>query len=297
MDLRQLATFKTAATCLSFTRTAESLNYVQSSVTAQIHALEEDLGVRLFDRLGKRVALTNAGERLVPYAERMLELAREATVVVTGAGQPAGMLTIIAPESLCTYRLPPVLREFRVRYPAVTLHLKPHDTGDLRRAMAEDGVDVAFVLTEMASASGLVAEEILNEPLLLVSAPDHPLACAAVVRPTDLEGETMVLTEAGCDYRVLFERMMAAAGVRPGTVLDFSSIEAIKQCVMVGMGLTVLPEVTVRAEVESGRLAALPWSESNFEVMTRLVLHKDKWLSPALCAFLQVTREVLAAAE
>jgi DNA-binding transcriptional LysR family regulator len=297
MDLKQLATFRTAATCLSFTRTAEALNYVQSSVTAQIHALEEDLGVRLFDRLGKRVALTDAGERLLPYAERMLDLAREATIVVSGTDHPSGILTIIAPETLCTYRLPPVLRAFRARFPEVTLHLKPCDIGDLRRAMSEDGVDVAFVLEELLSVPGLIPENILNEPLLLVSAPDHRLASAAVVRPSDIEGEPVVLTEAGCGYRVLFDRSLAAVGARPATTLEFSSIEAIKQCVMVGMGITVLPAVSVRAEIEQGRMAALRWSEPNFQVMTRMVLHKDKWLSPALCAFLEVTREVLGAAE
>jgi DNA-binding transcriptional LysR family regulator len=297
MDLKQLSTFRTAATSLSFTRTAESLNYVQSSVTAQIHALEEDLGVRLFDRLGKRVALTDAGERLLPYAERMLELAQEATIVVSGTNHPAGTLTIVAPETLCTYRLPPVLREFRARFPDVTLHLKPYEIADLRRAMTEDGVDVAFVLDEVSSIPGLIAADLLNEPLLVVSAPDHPLVSASVVYPSDLEGEPVVLTEAGCTYRSLFERSLTAAGVRPATTLEFNSVEAIKQCVMVGMGITVLPAVSVRAEIADGRLAALRWSEPNFEVMTSLVRHKDKWLSPALCAFLDVTSAVLGAAE
>ncbi len=295
MDLKQLSTFRTAATSLSFTRTAVALNYVQSSVTAQIHGLEADLGVQLFDRLGKRVALTDAGERLLPYAEKMLELAREASIVVSGSGYPTGTVTIIAPETLCTYRLPPVLREFRSRFPDVTLHLKPNIVGDLRRAMAEDGVDVAFVLEEVSSVAGLRAESIRDEPLLLVSAPDHPLASATVVRPSDIESEPVVLTEPGCDYRERFERSLAAAGVKPGTTLEFSSTEAIKQCVMVGMGLTVLPAIAVRTEIEQGKLAALPWSEPDFQVTIRMVLHKDKWLSPALRAFLDVTREVLGA--
>ena len=295
MDLKQLTTFRTAATTLSFTRTAETLNYVQSSVTAQIHALEDDLGVRLFDRLGKRVALTDAGERLVPYADRLLDLAREAAAVVPGSDHPSGVLTIVAPETLCAYRLPSVLREFRSRFPDVTLHLRPNEVGDLRRALAEDGVDLAFVLEEVSWVAGLRVEDIMQEPLLLVSAPNHPLAGATVVRPPDIEGETMVLTEPGCDYRELFERSLALAGVKAGTTLEFSSVEAIKQCVMVGMGLTVLPAIAVRSEIEAGKLAALRWSEPNFQVTIRLVLHKDKWMSPTLCAFLGVTREVLRA--
>src|SRR5436190_8129479 len=125
MDLRQLATFRMVATTLSFTQTAATLGYVQSSVTAQIQALETDLGVPLFDRLGKRVTLTDAGQRLLHYAEKMLDLAEEARSIVPGDTEPTGSLTISAPESLCAYRLPVVLNEFRKRYPQVRLMFLP----------------------------------------------------------------------------------------------------------------------------------------------------------------------------
>jgi DNA-binding transcriptional LysR family regulator len=106
MELRQLATFRMVAETLSFSRTAQALNYVQSSVTAQMQGLEEELGVRLCDRLGKRVALTDAGTRLLPYAEKLLSLSEEARCAVVGGDIPMGTLTITAPESICTYCLP-----------------------------------------------------------------------------------------------------------------------------------------------------------------------------------------------
>src|SRR5579884_869253 len=137
MDLRQLTTFRMAATTLSFTRTAEALGYVQSSVTAQIIGLEEELGVKLFDRLGRRLALTDAGERLLPYAERMVALAAEARAAASGTAEPAGLLTMSAPETLCTYRLPALLRRFRERYPNVMLRLKPTVDEDVRRLLVE----------------------------------------------------------------------------------------------------------------------------------------------------------------
>ncbi|HEX6506680.1 MAG TPA: LysR family transcriptional regulator [Chloroflexota bacterium] len=294
MDLRQLTTFRTVATTLSFTRAAAALNYVQSSVTAQIQSLEEELGVQLFDRLGKRVALTDAGERLLPYAERLLDLADEARGVVAEAFAPSGTLVISAPETLCTYRLPQVLRAYRSQYPEVALHLRPGLSGDLRRAMPEGRVDVAFLLEEPMQSSGLLAETLLTEPLLLLAAPDHRLATLPSVCPADFQGETVVLTESGCGYRALLDRSLVAAGVQPGTILEFSSVEAIKQCVMAGMGATILPAIAVQAEVVQNKLAALTWTEGDLYAVTRVVVHRDKWLSPALRAFLEVTREVLS---
>jgi DNA-binding transcriptional LysR family regulator len=103
MDFRQLMTFRLLATTLNFRQAAAALNYAQSTVSAQIQMLEEELGVSLFDRLGKRVIITDAGQRLVPYAEKLLVLAEETRTAVTGNGEPVGSLTISAPETLCTY--------------------------------------------------------------------------------------------------------------------------------------------------------------------------------------------------
>src|SRR5262249_10652289 len=145
MELRQLQTFRVLATTLSFTRTASLLGYVQSSVTAQIQALEEELGVRLLDRLGKRVALTDAGARLLQYSERMLDLADEARAAVTGSGEISGSVTISAPETLCTYRLPVALQQFRARYPGVRLMFRPGSVAELRQRVSDGGLDVAFL--------------------------------------------------------------------------------------------------------------------------------------------------------
>jgi DNA-binding transcriptional LysR family regulator len=289
MDLRQLTTFRVAAMTLSFTRTAATLNYVQSSVTAQIQSLEEELGVPLFDRLGKKLILTDAGARLLVYAGKLLDLADEAKAAVSGRSDPTGVVTISAPETLCTYRLPEVLHRFRQRYPQVTLRLKPHTVIDPRRYMLEAGADVAFILERPPHLDGVIIETLFPEPLLLLAAPDHPLVGAPVVRPA----EQMLLTEIGCGYRGILERQLATAGVRATSTLEFDSVEAIKQCVMAGMGITVLPAVTAQRELVEGRLVALPWTEPGFEVLTEMVLHKDKWISPALRAFLDVARETL----
>ncbi|GHO86316.1 LysR family transcriptional regulator [Dictyobacter formicarum] len=293
MELRQLVTFRMVAATLSFSRTAQSLNYVQSSVTAQIQTLEEELGVRLFDRLGKRIALTDAGKRFLPYVEKILDLSEEAREAVTDDDVPSGSLTISAPETLCIYRLPALLRLFRDRFPQVKVIFKPSPYEDLRRSVSDGVVDVAFVIDGPQRSTALMVEQLVSEPLLILVAPDHELAQLPSIQAQDLDGESFLLTEAGCSYRVFFERALNEEGVHPTTHLEFTSVEAIKQCVMASMGVAFLPEVTVAQEIAQGRLVALNWPEHNFHVHTQILWHKEKWLSPALNAFLTVTRECM----
>ena len=293
MDLRQLTTFRTIAQSSSFSRTAEILNYAQSTVSAQIQSLEEELGVALFDRLGKKVTLTEAGKRLLGYAEKMLDLAEEARSVIANEETLSGTLTISAPETLCTYRLPIVLSRFLKRFPQVEIIFRQEYDADLQRPLQEGLMDVAFVMLEPFEAPHLVIEPLVDEPLLLVTDPEHRLAQLPSVTFADLQGEPMLLTEANCGYRNLFERSLAAAGVRSYTPMEFHSVEAIKQCAMVGIGLALLPVISIEQELQEGRLVPLKWAGRDFQVVTQMVYHKDKWLSPALEAFLNVTREVL----
>jgi DNA-binding transcriptional LysR family regulator len=293
MDLRQLATFRVLATTLNFHQAAERLGYVQSTVTAQIQALEEELGARLFDRLGRRVALTDAGARLLPYAEQLLKVAEEARLGVAGSQELNGTLTISATETLCTYRLPAVLRQFHIFYPQIRLLFRPSLGSELRRAVTDGHVDLAFVMEETVTARALHTEPLLPEPIHLVASPDHSFAQRSAISPSDLEGETVLMTEAGCSYRAQFQHQLSAAGVQPTTMLEFDSVEAIKQCAMVGMGIAVLPAIAVTAEISLRKLVVLPWSGEPICMMTQIIWHKQKWLSPALQAFLQVTRQAL----
>ena len=305
MELRQVETFRAVAEELSFSRAAARLGYVQSSVSAQVAALENEFGVPLFDRLGRRVALTEAGVVMLGYSRRLLDLAEETRDAVVdtgvGSGEITGSLVVSAPETLLTYRLPRLLALFHERHPKVRLSVHPSTVGRLvgsaRRAVEEGRVDVAFVLDGPAEAPGLLVEPLLEEGVTVIAPAAHALASAASVSPRDLSNETMLLPEApesGCAYRGQFERQLGAAGVTPPEKMEFQSIEAVKQCVAAGMGVSVLPSVAVNAELANGKLAALEWNQS-FEVLTQMVWHAERWRSPALGAFLETSREVFSA--
>ena len=294
MEIRQLQTFREVAHTLNFTRAATSLNYAQSSISAQIQGLEEEFAVTLFDRLGKRIVLTDAGQRLLHYADKILALAAEAQITVPGHNEPTGLLTIGAPETLCTYRLPAVINAFRRRFPRVDIIFRPSSNGEAWDVLLNDGLaDAALILAESYRAPTLTVEPLLPEPIVVVACAEHPLARCTEVLFQDFRTETLLLTESGCRYRVAFERPLRAAGVTPTNVVEFHSVEAIKQCALTGMGIAVLPEIVVTKELEEGSLCALPVQGLTFNLVTQLAWHKDKWLSPALDAFLCMTRAML----
>ena len=294
MELRHLATFRAVATSLSFTRAAAELGYVQSAVTGHVKTLEDELGVRLFDRLGRRVVLTEAGSRLLEYADRMLRLSEEATSVVRDGDEPAGAVTVSAPEVLCTYRLPSVIRRLYEEHPLVQLLFRASATGaldsDLRRALANGDVDVAYVLEEeVAGADSLRTERLTTEPLVVIAAPEHPLARAAAVEPRDLDGVPVLLTDKGCGYRRVFERALHRVGARAAIAGEFTSGETVKRCVEAGTAIGVLAAISVGAELQEGRLTALRWSGPELTLSSYLVAHKQRWVSPAHAALRDAT--------
>ncbi|GHO69509.1 LysR family transcriptional regulator [Ktedonobacter sp. SOSP1-52] len=292
MELRHLTTFRTVAQLQSFRRAAEALGYVQGNVTAHIQALEQELDVQLFDRLGRHITLTSAGEQLLAYAEKLLTIAAEAQSALTQREVIKGTLTVSAPDTLCIYRLPALFSNFQQRFPQVRLLFRPLSWNALQKAVSEGVIDVAFLMAQPVQSRGLIAETLLPEPILLLAAPSHPLAQAAHIQPEDLETETLLLTEMCCSYRTVFEQQLAAEGCVPKMLLEFGSIEAIKQFAMLGMGIAVLPAVSVNAELAQSKLVILPW-ERDFRIITQMAWHKDKWLSPAFQAFISTAREVL----
>ena len=164
MEIRQLKTFQTVARFLSFNRAADELHYAQSSISAQIQALEEELGVQLFDRLGRRILLTEAGVRLLQYAEKILDLADEAPSGVVDSRELRGSLTIKVPETIGVHRMPPVISRFRSRYPKVRLRFVSCSHEGLQKDLRKGITDLAFLLTESIQAADLEAEMLGIEP-------------------------------------------------------------------------------------------------------------------------------------
>jgi DNA-binding transcriptional LysR family regulator len=293
LDLRELKTFHAVASEKSFTRAANTLHYAQSSVTAQIQSIEAEVGVPLFDRLGRHVELTFAGRQLLAYADKLLSLAEEARRAVRDDGEKTGTLTMLAPETLLAYRLPELLRRFQSEYPGIHLSLSASEScgtgGDI-----EPNVDLAFSLDVPLRAPHLVVERLRTEPIVLVVAAGHPLAGKKRVKAKEIGAEQMLVNERACSYRALFERALRAEGVPVARSLELLSVEAIKQCALASLGVAVLPEVVVHRELAAKTLVAVDWPRKPLAVYTQLYRHRDKWMSPVLTAFWEMAVETCA---
>ncbi|MBU8880162.1 LysR family transcriptional regulator [Bacillus sp. FJAT-29790] len=289
MEIKQLITFKNAAENLNFTQTAKILNFAQSSVTAQIKALEGEIGKPLFERLGKRLVLTEAGHHFKIYAEKMIRLSEEAIIAANGEEEPTGTLTIGAQESQCTYRLPPILKEFKAKFPNIKLVFKPAHSDEMARKQLMEGLlDVAFIMDHSKPEDSLRIEQLIKEELKLVASPNH---LKLVISPVDLKHETLLLTETGCSYRNIFEDSFKSVGVYPLDKIEFGSIEAIKQCVIAGLGIALLPEMVVEKDIKEGRMKELSWKAPGSPLFTQIAWHKDKWMTPPLEEFINLTRK------
>ncbi|WP_303981817.1 LysR family transcriptional regulator [Niallia circulans] len=292
MDIKHLHTFLTAAKTLNFTQTAQILDYAQSSITAQIKSLEKELGAPLFERLGKRIYLTKAGIQLEQYAKKMVELDETIKKVLSPQEEMNVTLTIGAQESQCTYRLPNILQLFKSRYPKVEIIFRPVHTIEVAKDLLQsDSLDLAFITDTHKETPMLHKEELIKEDLVFVVAPLHHLTNNKVLSMQDIAQETMLLTEKGCSYRTQFEFQCQLDGIYPKQIIEFASIEAIKQCVISGLGITLLPKMTVEKELDHGLLTELATTITMEHVFTSLAWHKNKNISYYLEDFIEITRE------
>ena len=294
MEMRQLEIFRALAEELHFTRAAQRVHCVQSNVTTQIRALEDELGTPLFDRLAKRVILTEAGRRFLPYAEKVLSTVSAAQAAVKQDSVPSGCLCMGAPESVLNYRLPQILIRYRKLYPKVELTFLPYWDVSLIQSIESGKMDLAVWMKDEVSHPSLKSLRLRSESVLFVADRAHPLSRAKKVQPQDLNGQTLLLTEAGCAYRKKLDQFMAVMNIRPGHLTEFSSVEAIKRCASLGMGIALLPEIVVAREIARKQLVPISWSGPCMDIATHAVWHKDKWISRAQEALVSLLQEMLA---
>ena len=291
MEFKQLKSFVVVAETLSFSKTAEILSFAQSSISDQIRLLEDELGCKLFERLGKNNSLTKEGDKFLCYAETIISLCNEAKQCVAESLIPTGSLTIATAETLCVFRLPDLFKEYCSRFPEVEVNLRIGNCEEFPNMLRQNKVDIAFTLDNEKSYPDIISNTLLYEPLVIISNAMDPLAKRDMIEIVELEGKNFILTQRGCSYRARFEEYLASANVRPKSFLELESIEAIKQYVLSGFGISFLPRIAVEKEIESGQLVETKYNGPEFYTSAQVLYHKDKWLSPALQAILDISLE------
>ena len=289
-DLAPLRAFLAVAGEGGFSAAARALHLTQPTVSMQIRRLEEEWGERLFEREGKRVRPTPAGEHLIPRAEEVVRAAENLAGAALDLRETrAGDLQIGTTDVASIYVLPRAYRSFLERHPAVDLSVTVDGTLPLLESLRAGRIELA-VATLPLPGDGWTTDVVDRDRLLPILPRRHSLAKRKRIRPEELAGTPMIAFKGNSVTRREVDRAFTEAGVRPRVAMEISSPEAIKKLVEVGLGFAVLPERSVRSEIAAGRLASPALAGVRLERRIGVVRLRDRYLSPAARAFLAILR-------
>lgn len=292
MLAQRIRVFQAVATHLSFSRAAEELCISQPGVTFHIKGLEREYGAGLFERVGKRLYLTDAGRTLQGYVQRMTLLEEEARVALEELkGLQSGVLVVGASATIGIYLLPEVVGEFRKRHPGIKVSLRVGNKRHTIERLLNNEVDFGLVAGPI-DAPTLVSEPYLDDELIVIVSPQHRFAGNELVYPGELRRETFLVREAGSGTQELMEERLSQLGISPADSMQLGSTEAIKQAVAANLGISIASRYSVEAELATGRLRAA--NVPTVQIHRRLLLlhHKDKRISRAMLAFRLLLQEL-----
>jgi DNA-binding transcriptional LysR family regulator len=289
VDLRQLEVFARVVEMRSFSRAAGALRLTQSTVSEHVRLLEEEVGARLFDRLGRETLPTRAGELLFGYAQRMLALRVEAVQGLQQfLGQIAGALTVGASTIPGEYVLPPLIGAFREKFPRVSIALQISDTRGIVEAVLDGRVELGLVGAR-PDQRALQAVELMPDELVVVVPPGHAWVGRQVVTVEELKSEPLIVREPGSGSRDAMERALEHAGLGLDTlrvIAEIGSTSAIKQAVKAGVGVSIMSRRAVDDESRSGLLGCVKIKDLPVTRHFYVVTHASRSRSPLCQAFL-----------
>lgn len=288
MDLRQLEIFVKVAELGSFSRAAEALYLTQPTVSEHIRTLEDEVGVRLLDRLGRGAAATRAGQLLLSYATRMLALQREARQAMDGfQGRMSGELLAGASTIPGEYVLPAMIGRFKEKYPDISITLLIGDSQTAVDWVAEGRAELGVVGARL-SHRGVEYKELMPDEVVVIVAGAHPWHGRRQIMLDELRSEPLLIRERGSGTRAALEAALAEAGMDLGSfriVGEMGSTQAIKQAVKAGVGVSLVSKRAVEEECKSGLLWCLRVKDLKVTRSFHLVTHKERSRSPLAEAF------------
>lgn len=292
MEIRNLATFLAVCDAESFSRAAVRLGYAQSTVTLQIRQLEDEIGVRLFDRAGKRIRITAEGKQLRILAELILSLSRDA-LAIGKTDLPAEPLRVGFLESLQNRYAPALISSFHHAAPGVPLFIKTGPIRLLAERLLHNRLDLIFICNERLHDPRLIPLYEKEEPVSFVASPAHPLSGRACVSYEDLAGGNFLQTENDSSYGLALNRYLSQKGITLSSYLDIETPDVVLSLVRAGEGVAFLPDYLVEGEIAAGTLSRLAVDTSAIHVWIQAFCCRDKFVTPAMRDFLSLFTEMM----
>ncbi len=292
ITFEQINAFRAVARHGSFSRAAEEIYRTQSAVSIQIAKLEEVLGQRLFHRTTKRINLTDAGEILLRYVDKLNRILEEADKELMDLERmERGRLVISTSDTTACYRIPHVLQEYCARYPRIEIIVRNATSLRTIALVFQGEVDLGIVTLSYLKP-GLEAVPLFSRSDVVICHPDHPLAGREEILLKDLENYACVLLDRNCSSRRILDEACEKAKVRLPIVMELSSIEVVKSLVSINSGISIVPEISIREQIRRGSLVSLKIKEFKSGRPSKMgaIYRKDRYLSIAARSFLDMLK-------
>lgn len=293
MEIRNLVTFIKVCEFMSFSKAADFLGYAQSTVTSQIQQLEEEFGVKLFERTGKRFTISSKGNELLIYANSITALASQAHQVISNTDVPCGTFRIGVIESICSFVLPPVLETYMQTFPMVNLIVKTATTLEIMEMLRKNQVDMIITLDERVSDPDWHTALEKEENIIFLCSPTHPFASQSDIFLKDVIEENLILTEKGCNYRQTFEHVCNTKNLHINSTLSIGNTNSILNFTSHNLGITFLPEVTAQSALQRNELSTFHLQDYSMQMLIQVIYRKSKWLSPAMQEFITLFDQMI----
>lgn len=290
MDIRSLQVFLSVAKHLNYTRAGKEVHLSQPSVSVRIRQLETEIDLKLFEQLGKKIALTNAGQQFIPYARAVVSALDDARQAIDELhGLERGALRIGASTTPGMYLIPHILAQFKNEHPLIEIQLRINDTRSVEEAVIRNEFDFGFVGGHLTGDEVTVVPWMIDE-LVLIAPPAHHLAKKKSVKPRDLKQEKFIARGAGSATRAVTANHLNESDLQVHTIMEMENPESVKKAVQSGLGIAFISKFAVSTELKAKTLVAVPVTGLHIKRELKIVYRKDKHLSSAARSFIEMAK-------
>lgn len=282
MNTKNLVTFKTILETGSFQKAADKLNYTQSTVTFQIKQLEEELSLKLFEKIGRKMELTQAGKDILPYVDTILQGAEQIGCYGKSLSEITGSLKLAIPDSILIYTMQPFIQAFLHEAPNAQLVINSLQSGEVNQSVMDGTADIGINCEKEYYPDSIVHKRLGTYKVLLVASPFANNSLLDFTTPHQRKPFSLICNEPDGYYQLEMDKYLAKKDIVLNSYMKVQSIEAVKRCVMNNLGIAVVPSYSVVEELKNGALITIKTELDDITYHSIYLYHKNKWISPQM---------------
>lgn len=291
MDLKYLNTFKTIVETGNFSNAAHKLNYTQSTLTFQIQQLEKELSFKLFEKIGRNMIVTQAGKDILPYIDMINQSVDQIKNYGKCTENLTGELKVVMPETLLTYKMQPIFKEFRLQAPHVKLSVQSLNCYDIRDNLSKGNAEIGVHYDVGGYKNTIYTQKLQDFETVLVASNLLDDSLCDFCTPNQIKPLCLITNDKRSIFHKIFDNYLKEKNIIIDETMELGSIESIKRSVISNLGVAYLPRYVVADEIESKSLKILDVKIPNNTITAILAYHKNKWISPAMELFLKLLKD------